>query len=63
MQNGLLFEETTAVTSYRVKEAFEYLIQAIYCFRRAVGDEPSEFNLLDNMSTQEKRCCQSRTET
>ena len=58
-ENSLMFEETSAVTSYRVKEAFENLLQEIYCAKTVAEEEREEFNLLDTVVPQEKSCCHS----
>lgn len=61
--NGLLFEETSAVTVVRVKEAFENLLQAIYNNKAKNGnlnEKTGNSNKLAqnlNASTQKSACC------
>ena len=61
--NGLLFEETSAVTVVRVKEAFENLLQAIYNNKAKNGnlnEKTGNSNKLAqnlNASTQKSVCC------
>ncbi|CAG9332072.1 unnamed protein product [Blepharisma stoltei] len=66
MENGLLFEETSAITIVRVKEAFEGLLQAIYNVKSQAGNTRSgrmsqtnhlATQLATNPKAQEKKCC------
>jgi len=62
-ENKLLFEETSAVTVIRVKEAFENLLQAIYEVKvrsgNAGGKENSSNKLTPNLEASKKTgtCC------
>ena len=62
--NGLLFEETSAVTVIRVKEAFENLLQAIYNVKMQngnahMGKETAANKLAANLNAERNKsaCC------
>lgn len=63
-KNGLLFEETSAVTVIRVKEAFENLLQAIYQMKLQngtanAGKESANSKLTANLNNANRKgtCC------
>jgi Rab family protein len=58
-QNGLLFEETSAITSTRVRESFEILLQKIYNERSRVDRDVENVGnrlVLGKIPT-ERKCC------
>ena len=62
--NGLLFEETSAVTVVKVREAFENLLQAIYIVKAQngtahMGKETATNKLAANLDSarQKSACC------
>lgn len=59
-ENNMLFYEASALTSVRVNDCFEDLLQEIYNERRKVSSKATTHNIIINTTennTEDKKCC------